>query len=153
MRHILLLITAIFLAPTLAAAQPAPAKDLKPLFDMVQKLGTDTELRGDIAGRLGFGDEDLHIKDLVIKANGVQHAVNAFVLDHTSYLLFDSHLRVPEVYIFVKRVDGTLVSGIHGRQYEPITSTAAMTESDGAVVSAEEAFWRQWLADGAKIPQ
>jgi len=153
MRSILLFIAAILLTPAAASAQPAPAKDLKALFDAVQRLGNETELRGDIADRLGFGEDSLLIKDLVIHANGIQHAVNAFVAANRSYILFDSHLYAPEIYIFVKDIDGTLVSGIHGRQYQPITNTTNMTPSDAApVVSAEEAFWFQWLADGAKPP-
>lgn len=140
---------------TLLASAPAVAqtKDLKALFDAVQKVGTESELRGDIADRLGFGEHPLAIKDLVIAADGVQHAVNAFTADGKPYLLFDSHLYAPEVYIFVRDTDGALAAGIHGRQYQPITSTVDMIPSDSLlVVEAEEAFWRKWLADGAKAP-
>jgi len=151
MRNILLFVAAILLAPTAATAQSSPPKDWKALFDAVQKLGNDTELRGDIADRLGFGEDSLLIKDLVIKANGVQHAVNAFVVSNKAYLLFDSHLYAPEIYIFVKSVDGALVAGFHGQQYQPVTNTTDMTPNDASpVVGAEEAFWFQWLANGAK---
>ena len=153
MRSLLLFIAAALLAPACAAAQSPAPKDLRALFDTAQRLGTDNELRGDIADRLGFGDDSLLIKDLVVTTKGVQHAVNAFIVANRSYLLFDSHIYAPEVFIFVKDVDGTLVSGIHGQQYQPITSTVKMTPSDAArVVGAEEAFWFQWLADGAKMP-
>lgn len=151
MRNILLLVAV--LTPTCASAQSPPPKNLKPLFEAVQKVGTDSELRGDIADRLGFGEHPLAIKDLVISVNGVQHAVNAFKVSDKSYLLFDSHLYAPEVYIFVKNTDGTLAAGIHGEQYQPITSTIDMRPSDGLlVIDPEEAFWSQWLAAGAKAP-
>lgn len=154
MRRILMAAAAAgLLALGTASAQTTPAKDMRPLFDAVQRLGTDTELRGDIADRLGFGEHPLAIKDLVVQASGMQHAVNAFSANGKSYILFDSHLRVPEVYIFVLDIDGALVAGIHGQQYQPITSTIDMTEDDAIpVVGAEEAFWLQWLADGAKAP-
>jgi hypothetical protein len=153
MRGIFLFMAAALLAPACASAQPLPAKNLTALFDAVQRLGTDSELRGDIADRLGFGEHPLAIKDLVISANGVQHAANAFKVSDKSYLLFDSHLYAPEVYIFVKNTDGTLAAGIHGEQYQPITSAIGMRPSDGLlVIEAEEGFWFQWLADGAKAP-
>ncbi len=150
MRAILLFIAAISLAPMGANAQSP--KDIKSLFDTVQKLGTDTALRGDIAGRLGFGEDDLAIKDLVVTANGKQHALNAFVVADKSYVLFHTRAYLPEIYIFVEGIDGALVAGIHGRQYEPIDNTSNMSQHDAAVVDAEEAFWFQWLADGAKVP-
>jgi hypothetical protein len=147
MRAVVLLIAAILLEPVRASAS-----DLKPLFDAAQRLGNDTELRGDIVDRLGFGEDDLPIKDLVVTAKGVQHAVNAFMVGDKPYVLFDSHLYAPEVYIFVRTTDGTFVSGIHGRQYQPITNTSAMTAgNDAPVVGDEEAFWTQWLADRAKL--
>ena len=153
MRSLLAFIAAFLLATSGASAQSPPAKDLKPLFDAVQKRGTDSELRGDIADRLGFGDHPLFIRDLVITANGVQHAVNAFKVGDKLYLLFDSHLYAPEVYIFVKNTDGALAAGIHGAQYQPISSTVDMIPSDGLlVIEPEEAFWSRWLADGAKAP-
>lgn len=142
---------AILLAPACATAQSVSEKDLKPLFAAVQTHGAESELRGDIADRLGFGDHPLAIKDLVINAGGVQHAVNAFELSGKSYLLFDSHLYVPEVYVFVRDMEGTFVAGFHGQQYEPITTTFDMTKGNATpVVAEEEAFWRQWLAAGAK---
>lgn len=145
MYRILLLLAALLPASAWAAE---PSQNLKPLFDAAQTLGTDSELRGDIADRLGFGEDGLIIKDLVVTEGGVQHAVNAFRARGRSYLLFDSHLYVPEVYIFVRSLDGMLVSGFHGRQYQPITDTIDMT--DGApVVAAEETFWLQWLANHA----
>ncbi|MBX7200962.1 MAG: hypothetical protein K1X51_16440 [Rhodospirillaceae bacterium] len=140
MRTILLILAAILLA-----AAPAAAANLKPLFDAAQAQGVDSELRGDIADRLGFGEDGLLIKDLVVTEGGVQHAVNAFRVDGRPYLLFDSHLYVPEVYIFVRSLDGALVSGIHGRQYQPITDTIDMVDG-AAVIGAEETFWLQWLA-------
>ena len=153
MRSILLFIAAILLAPTFARAQSPQPRELKLLFDAVQKLGTESELRADISDQLGFGEHPLSIKDLVIRANGLQHAANAFVVANKSYILFDSHLYAPEIYIFVKDTDGALVAGIHGRQYEPITNTVNMTPDDAVpVVGAEEAFWFQWLANGAKVP-
>ena len=153
MRRIVPIIAAMLLVPTLATAQPAPAKDLKALFDAAQRLGNDSELRGDISDRLGFGEDPLPIKDLVVNANGVQHAVNAFVVGNKPYVLFDSHLYVPEVYIFVKDMNGTLVTGIHGRQGQPVTNTVNMAEGNATpVVGEEEAFWFRWLADGAKAP-
>jgi hypothetical protein len=153
MRSILLLVAAILLIPAVATAQPVPATSLKALFDAAQRLGNDTELRGDIADRLGFGTDALPIKDLVVTANGVQHAVNAFVVGDKAYLLFDSHLYVPEIFIFVTTIDGTFAAGIHGRQYQPVTDTANISEKDaGPVIAAEESFWSQWLADGAKLP-
>lgn len=144
----------LFLTAVLLAASPTrAAADLTALFDAVQKVGTESELRGDIADRLGFGDHPLAIKDLVINTNGVQHAVNAFTADGKSYLLFDSHLYAPEVYIFVRGMDGALASGIHGQRYQPINSTVDMIPSDGPlVVEPEETFWRAWLAAGAKPP-
>lgn len=153
MRTILLFIAAFLLAPTLARAQASPAKDFKALFETVQALGTQTELRGDISDRLGFGDEALPIMDLVVTKDGVQHALNAFVVSNKPYILFNSHLYIPEVYMFVKSTGGDLVAGVHGRQYRPITSTIDMTPAETVqVTSAEEAFWFQWLADGAKLP-
>ena len=147
--------TVLFVAAILIAASSARAatSDLTALFDAVQKVGTESELRGDIADRLGFGDHPLAIKDLVIVAKGVQHAVNAFTADGKSYLLFDSHLYAPEVYIFVRGMDGALASGIHGQRFQPINSTVDMIPSDGPlVVEPEETFWRAWLAAGARPP-
>lgn len=136
-----------------ANAQSPPARDLGALFEAVQKAGTESELRGDIADRLGFGEHPLLIKDLVIRTEGVQHAVNAFMVSGRPYLLFDSHLSAPEIYIFIKSMDGAFVSGIHGPQYAPITDTVDMTGGNATpVVGAEEAFWLRWLADGAKPP-
>jgi hypothetical protein len=144
---------AILLAPMCADAQSSSEKDLKALFEAVQKQGAESELRGDIADRLGFGEHPLAIKDLVVNTGGVQHAVNAFSASGKSYLLFDSHLYVPEVYVFVRDVEGTFVSGFHGQQYEPITTTFDMTKGNATpVVGEEDAFWRQWLAAGAKAP-
>jgi hypothetical protein len=151
MRRILVFMAAILLAPAFVSAQ-TPMKDLKPLFEAAQRLGVDNELRADIADRLGFGEQPLLIKDLVVTANGIQHAVNAFVVGDKAYILFDSHLHVPEVYVFVKNVDGTLVAGIHGHQGEPVTSAIDMREGDASVIGAEETFWSQWLANGAKAP-
>ena len=153
MRRIFLFVIALLLAPTVASAQSLSAKDLKTLFDKAQALGIDNELRGDIADRLGFGEDGLAIKDLVVTTNGVQHALNAFTVSHQSYVLFHTRRYVPEIYIFVKDTDGKLVAGIHGPQGHPITDTVNMTHSnDDSVVTAEEAFWSQWLADGAKVP-
>ena len=104
MRHILLFITALLLAPAAASAQAPADKDLKALFEMAQSRGIETELRGDISDRLGFGDHPLPIKDLVVTKDGVQHAVD------------------------MKPGD------------------------DELVISAEESFWRQWIADGAELP-
>ena len=131
MRHVLLFIAAILLAPACMAAQSPPAKGLKPLFEAAQKLGVDSELRGDIADRLGFGEHPLAIKDLVVTKDGVQHAVNAFSVAGKPHLLFDSHLYAPEVYIFVRDLDGALISGLHGQQYQPLTSTVDMAPTDG----------------------
>jgi hypothetical protein len=140
-------------APMVASAQSSPARDFKTLFETAQRLGNETELRGDISDRLGFGEDLLPIKDLVVTTNGVQHAINAFVVGKRSYILFDSHLYAPEIYIFVKSVDGTLVAGIHGRQYQPVTNTTDMTQGDAApVIGEEEAFWFRWLAESAKAP-
>jgi hypothetical protein len=144
---------AILLAPACVNAQPSSENGLTALFTAAQKQGAESELRGDIADRLGFGAHPLAIKDLVINADGVQHAVNAFSASGKSYLLFDSHLHVPEVYIFVRDMDGIFVSGFHGQQYEPISATFDMTKGNAtSVVAEEEAFWRQWLAAGAKMP-
>lgn len=151
MRSVILVVAAIFL--TAMPARAEPGKDLTALFDAVQKAGVESELRADIAARLGFGEHPLAIKDLVINAKGVQHAVNAFTAGGKSYLLFDSHLYAPEVYVFVRAMDGALAAGIHGQQYQPVTSTVDMIPSDGLlVVEAEETFWLKWLADGAKAP-
>ena len=151
--RILLFVTAILLIPTFASAQSPPAKDLAALFDAVQRVGIETELRGDIADRLGFGEDPLAIKDLSITKNGMQHALNAFVVAHTSYILFHTRRYAPDIYLFVKKVDGTLVSGIHGRQYQPVTNAADVTQSEAtSLLGAEEDFWFQWLADGAKAP-
>lgn len=153
MRPFFLFIIAALLAPTYACAQSLSAKELRTLFDKAQAVGIDNELRGDIVGRLGFGDEGLLIKDLVVTVNGVQHALNAFSVSHTSYLLFHTRRYVPEIYIFVEDLDGKLVAGIHGPQGHPVTDTVNMTHShDDEIVKAEEAFWAQWLADGAKVP-
>jgi len=153
MRHILLVIAAILLAPAAASAQATADKDLKALFEMAQSRGIETELRGDISDRLGFGDHPLPIKDLVISKDGVQHAINAFIVGDKGYLLFNSHLRLPEVYLFVKDVQGTLHAGIHGPRFQPITRAVAMTPGeDEMVIAAEESFWRQWIAEGAKLP-
>lgn len=153
MRTFFLFIFAALLAPTLANAQALSTKDLKTLFDKAQAVGIDNELRGDIVDRLGFGDQGLLIKDLVVTVNGVQHALNAFSISHTSYLLFHTRRYVPEIYIFVKDLDGNVVAGIHGPQGHPVTDTVNMTHSkDDAVVAAEEAFWSKWLAEGAKLP-
>lgn len=147
------LLTAILLLLCAGAhAQTPPKPDLKALFEATQSLGTEAELRSDISDRLGFGDHPLAIKDLVITKDGVQHAVNAFIVGDKGYLLFNSHLRVPEVYLFVMGLDGVLESGIHGPQFQPITSTVKMTSADAPVVDEEEAFWRQWIADGAQVP-
>lgn len=148
----LLFVAALFLVPLSGQAQSTPGVDLKALFEKARALGGESELRGDIADRLGFGDHPLPITDLVIAKDGVQHAVNAFIIGDKGYLLFNSHLRVPEVYLFVKAVDGTMMAGVHGRQFQPITSTVAMTPEDAQVVVEEEAFWAAWLADGAKLP-
>ena len=148
----LLLIAALLFVPANASAQ-APAADLKTLFDVAQALGTESELRGDIAERLGLGHRPLPIMDLVVTEDGVQHALNAFVIAGTPYILFNSHLHMPEVYIFVRGMDGALIAGLHGRQYQPITNTVEMTPSDAdMVVGPEEAFWFKWLANGAKMP-
>lgn len=152
MRNLFLFIAAILLAPLAAHGQAKPEQNLKTLFEKARALGAESELRGDIADRLGFGDHPLPIADLVITKDGVQHAVNAFIVGDKGYILFNSHLRVPEVYLFVKAVDGTLVAGIHGRQFQPITSTVAMTPDDMSVITEEEAFWMQWLTDGAQLP-
>ncbi len=152
MRGLVIFMIAVLLAPA-AGAQSRPAKDLRPLFDAIQKSGIDSELRGDIADRLGFGEDPLVIKDMVVTVNGVQHAANAFRVSGKPYILFDSHLHVPEVYIFVKDISGAMVAGFHGRQYQPLSDTIDMLRDDSApVVGAEEAFWAQWLADGAKAP-
>ena len=152
MRSILLFIAAILLIPTVAGAQSPPAKDLKSLFDAVQRLGVDDELRGDISDRLGLGEDPILVKDLVVKTNGVQRSLNAFVVDDKAYILFDTHLYAPEIYIFVKNIDGALVASIHGQQFKPINTTTDMKQSDAApLVGAEEAFWFQWLANGAKV--
>lgn len=152
MRHILLFITAILLAPAASAQAPAD-KDLKALFEMAQSRGIETELRGDISDRLGFGDHPLPIKDLVITKDGVQHAVNAFIIGDRGYLLFNSHLRLPQVYLFVKDVQGTLQAGVHGMRFQPITEAVDMKPGDDEmVITAEESFWRQWIADGAQLP-
>ncbi len=148
----LLFIAALLTAPVAGHAQSQPGVDLKTLFEKARALGGESELRGDIADRLGFGDHPLPITDLVIVKDGVQHAVNAFIVGDKGYILFNSHLRVPEVYLFVKAVDGTMMAGIHGKQFQPITSTVAMTPGDAAVIAEEEAFWAAWLADGAKPP-
>jgi hypothetical protein len=151
MRSIFPALAAVLLTATSASAQSQPSKDMKLLFDAVQTLGTESELRGDIADRLGFGEHPLPIKDLVITANGIQHAVNAFVAGDKSYLLFDSHLYAPEIYVFVIDVNGALAAGIHGQQYEPITSAIDIAQGDAApVIGAEEAFWLRWLAAGMK---
>lgn len=147
-----LFIAALLLAPASVCAQSERPVDVKALFEKARSLGIESELRGDIADRLGFGDHPLAITDLVITKDGVQHAVNAFIVGDKGYILFNSHLRVPEVYLFVKAVDGTLVAGIHGRQFQSITSTVAMTPDDAPVIAEEEAFWSRWLADGAKPP-
>jgi len=153
MRFVFIFAAAILLAPVCANAQSSSGQDLKPLFDAVQKQGAESELRGDIADRLGFGEHPLQIKDLVIQADGVQHAVNAFSASGKSYLLFDSHLYAPEIYVFVRDMDGIFVAGFHGQRYAPITTTFDMTKGNATpVVGEEEAFWRQWLADGAKAP-
>ncbi len=151
--RILFFVAAILFAPTCASAQSPPPKDFRALFDVVQKSGNETELRGDIADRLGFGDHPLAIKDLVVTDHGIQHALNAFVVANASYVLFHTRRYAPEIYIFVKKTDGTLATGIHGRQYQPITETTNLTQVEAdTVVGAEEAFWFQWLADGAKVP-
>ncbi len=151
MRRFAVLIV-LLLWPVVAHAQQKPGVDLKTLFEKARALGAESELRGDIADRLGFGDHPLPITDLVITKDGVQHAVNAFIIGDKGYILFNSHLRVPEVYLFVKAVDGTMMSGLHGPQFQPITKTVAMTPEDASVIAEEEAFWSQWLADGAKVP-
>lgn len=152
MRHILLFITVLLLAPVARAQAPAD-KDLKALFEMAQSRGIETELRGDISDRFGFGDHPLPIKDLVITKDGVQHAVNAFIVGDKGYLLFNSHLRLPQVYLFVKDVQGTLHAGVHGMRFQPITEAVDMKPGDDEmVISAEESFWRQWIADGAELP-
>lgn len=149
----LLLFIALVLAPTLASAQDPPMPKLKALFETARSLGAESELRGDIVERLGFGDHPLEIKDLVITKDGVQHAINAFIVGDKGYLLFNSHLQLPEVYLFVRDVEGNVVAGLHGPRFQPITRTVAMTPEEGAaVVSAEDAFWQQWLSEGAKLP-
>lgn len=153
MRHILLFITVLLLAPVAARAQAPADKDLKALFEMAQSRGIETALRGDISDRLGFGDHPLPIKDLVITKDGVQHAVNAFIVGDKGYLLFNSHLRLPQVYLFVKDVQGTLHAGVRGMRFQPITEAVDMKPGDDEmVISAEESFWRQWIADGAQLP-
>lgn len=153
MRRLLIAVAAGLLICAPTQARTPRAGDFKALFDAVQSLGAETELRADIADRLGFGEQPLPIVDLVITKDGVQHALNAFVVSGKPYILFNSHLYVPQIYLFVKDIDGALVAGIHGRQYQPITATRDMTPTDIAqVVGAEEAFWFQWLADGAKPP-
>ncbi len=151
MRHCLLLLT-VLLFPTFAHAQ-SPAPDLKMLFDTAQAVGIETELRGDIAAALGFGEDALAIKDLVITQDGVQHAVNAFVVGDKSFLLFNSHLQKPTIYLYVKEAGGAFVSAVRGTQFRPITEATKIMVSDVATIAlAEELFWLQWLSDGAKLP-
>lgn len=153
MRALFLFVIAALLTSTHAEAQSLSAKDLRTLFDKAQAVGIDNELRGDIVDRLGFGDEGLLIKDLVVNINGVQHALNAFSISHTSYLLFHTRRYVPEIYIFVEDLDGKIVAGIHGPQGHPVTDTVNMNHThDDDIVKAEEAFWAKWLADGAVVP-
>jgi len=152
-RTIILFLLAFLLASPFTSAQAAPPKDMKKLFEAVQRVGVENALRGDISSRLGFGEDHLIIHDLVITKDGLQHALNAFVYANKSYILFHTRRYAPEIYIFVEEMKGEFVAGFHGRQFQSIAETVDMTQKDvDMVVGPEEAFWFQWLADGAKGP-